>query len=216
MQFSYCLEGGLQTQKEGGLGVLNLKIQNEALLLKSLHKFYNRADTPWVHLLWNTYYTGRIPYALAPCGSFWWKDIFKLNDLFRGVTRAGIVSGSTVLFWKDAWISEELAITHPRAFSFALQEDISVQAFLTADNLASLFHLPLSPQAMDEIRSLQGITEHVTMDNSVHGDDWELIWGSSNYSSSKYYEFCFRNITPHKSFLWIWKARSTPKLKFFF
>ena len=158
-------------KRRGGLGVLNLKVQNEALLLKSLHKFYNRADTPWVHLLWNTYYTGKIPHALAPCGSFWWKDIFKLNDLFRGVTRAGIVSGSTVLFWKDAWISEELAITHPRAFSFALQEDISVQAFLTADNLASLFHLPLSPQAMDEVRNLQGITEHITKDNSVHCDD---------------------------------------------
>ena len=69
---------------------------------------------------------------------------------------------------------------------------------------------------MDEVRNLQGITEHTTMDNSVHGDDWDLIWGSSNFSSSKYYEFCFRNITPHESFLWIWKARSTPKLKFFF
>lgn len=32
--------------KEGGLGVINLKTQNEALLLKNLHKFFNRADTP--------------------------------------------------------------------------------------------------------------------------------------------------------------------------
>lgn len=37
-------------KKEGGLGVLNLKTQNEALLLKYLHKFFNKADIPWVNL----------------------------------------------------------------------------------------------------------------------------------------------------------------------
>jgi hypothetical protein len=38
-------------KNKGGLGVLNLKIQNQALLMKYLHKFYNRHDIPWVHLL---------------------------------------------------------------------------------------------------------------------------------------------------------------------
>jgi len=40
-----------KSKEEGGLGVLDLKIQNEALLLKNFHKFYNRADIPWVHLI---------------------------------------------------------------------------------------------------------------------------------------------------------------------
>jgi hypothetical protein len=47
-------------KNKGGLGVLNLKIQNHGLLLKYLHKFYNKADTPWVHLIWNTYYREHI------------------------------------------------------------------------------------------------------------------------------------------------------------
>lgn len=33
-------------KSEGGLGVLNLRTQNQALLLKFLHKFFNRADIP--------------------------------------------------------------------------------------------------------------------------------------------------------------------------
>ena len=37
---------------EGGLGVIKLQTQNEALLLKLLHKFFNRDDIPWVHLVW--------------------------------------------------------------------------------------------------------------------------------------------------------------------
>jgi hypothetical protein len=36
---------------QGGLGVLDLNIQNKALLLKNLHKFYNRHDIPWVQLI---------------------------------------------------------------------------------------------------------------------------------------------------------------------
>jgi hypothetical protein len=45
---------------KGGVGILNLKVQNEALLLKYLHKFYNKVNTPWVKLIWNTYYREKI------------------------------------------------------------------------------------------------------------------------------------------------------------
>jgi hypothetical protein len=49
-------------KNQGGLGVLDLGIQNKALLLKNLHKFYNKLDTPWVKLIWNSYYSdGNIP-----------------------------------------------------------------------------------------------------------------------------------------------------------
>jgi hypothetical protein len=39
-------DGFLAKKKEGGLSVLNLKTQNEALLLKHLHIFFNRSDVP--------------------------------------------------------------------------------------------------------------------------------------------------------------------------
>jgi hypothetical protein len=55
---------------KGGLGVLNLKIQNQALLLKFLDKFYNKKDIQWVHLIWQTYYQNSIPHASNMCGSF--------------------------------------------------------------------------------------------------------------------------------------------------
>ena len=38
-------------KSQGGLGVLNLHVQNDALLLKNLHKFYNKQDIPWVSLI---------------------------------------------------------------------------------------------------------------------------------------------------------------------
>ena len=50
-------------KKHGGLGVINIKLQNDALLMKFLHKFYNKVDIPWVSLIWDTYYNGVVPHA---------------------------------------------------------------------------------------------------------------------------------------------------------
>jgi hypothetical protein len=67
--------------KQGGLGVLNLRIQNQALLMKNLYKFYNHMDIPWVNLIWQAYYNNRgAPHAITPQGSFWWRDYMSLNE----------------------------------------------------------------------------------------------------------------------------------------
>ena len=58
--------------------MLNLRTQNDALLLKYLDKFFNKVDIPWVHLIWEKYYAnGALPSAQKK-GSFWWRDILKL------------------------------------------------------------------------------------------------------------------------------------------
>jgi hypothetical protein len=49
-------------KNNGGLGVLNLEIQNKALLLKQLHKFYCKENVPWVKLVWSLY-GNRVPHA---------------------------------------------------------------------------------------------------------------------------------------------------------
>jgi hypothetical protein len=55
-------------KRKGGLGIINLRNQNMALLLK----FYNKRDTPWVNLIWNSYYAnGKILHASKDKGSFW-------------------------------------------------------------------------------------------------------------------------------------------------
>jgi hypothetical protein len=49
---------------KGGLGVIKLRLQNEALLMKKLDNFFNKVDLPWVHLIWEKYYqNGKLPGA---------------------------------------------------------------------------------------------------------------------------------------------------------
>jgi hypothetical protein len=72
-------------KEKGGLGVLNLRLQNNALPMKHLSKFYNKAGIPWIHLVWSKYYTTKVPHAARESGSFWWKDVLRLNVIFRGI-----------------------------------------------------------------------------------------------------------------------------------
>jgi hypothetical protein len=66
-----------KSKDKGGLGVINLKLQNDDVLMKQLHKFYIKVDVPWVKLVWTTYYQNKIPHAAREVGSFWWKDILR-------------------------------------------------------------------------------------------------------------------------------------------
>jgi hypothetical protein len=100
-----------QPKKKGGLGILNLKIQNHGLLLKYLHKFYNREDTPWVDLIWSTYYTEKVPHAVPLCGSFWWKDICILMPIYRGIASILVNDGASTLFGKIPGL-QPLLVTH--------------------------------------------------------------------------------------------------------
>jgi hypothetical protein len=36
---------------QGGLGAINLRVQNKDLMMKNLHKFNNHKDIPWVNLI---------------------------------------------------------------------------------------------------------------------------------------------------------------------
>jgi hypothetical protein len=58
-------------KEEGGLGVIDLKRHNEALLLKNLDKFFNHKDILWVFLVYEKHYSnGKLPKHIkkAPFG----------------------------------------------------------------------------------------------------------------------------------------------------
>jgi hypothetical protein len=94
-----------------------------------LDKFYNHRDIPWVKLVWHAYYQDKVPHAENLCGSFWWKDVLKQVDNFRGVTVVKQGAGDIFLFWSDNWsvngASHPLMSRFPRLFSFVLNENLS-------------------------------------------------------------------------------------------
>jgi hypothetical protein len=102
-----------KTKANGGLRVINLKVQNEALLMKNLHKFYNKKDLPWVKLIWSNYYNNEKLPGQAKNGSFWWRSILILLDSFKGLAQVEEGLGDTILFLSDMWNGQVLQQAYP-------------------------------------------------------------------------------------------------------
>lgn len=153
-------------KNKGGLGIIDLKVQNMGLLLKQLFKFYNKSDVPWVQLMWN--YARSVPHASDACGSFWWRDLMHMSDMLRGVTRVEVGNGSSVLFWKDLWHEQPIVDSHPRAFPFTINEYTFVQTFLRSNTIGEVLYPPLMPRAREEIRDLQQITSWIDPGSNVN------------------------------------------------
>ena len=112
-------------KSHGGLGVLDIHLHNQALLMKFLHKFFNKADTPWVKIIWETYYQDCLP-SDKMVGSFWWRGILKTLPAFKLYAICKPGKGDTTLFWHDNWSDMPLQQKLPELFSFAVNKEITL------------------------------------------------------------------------------------------
>jgi hypothetical protein len=162
-------------KSKGGIGVINLRLQNEVLLLKNLHKFYHRKDLPWVNLIWSTYYRdGKLPIKPNK-GSFWWKSILKLLDIYKGIAHVTAGVGDIVLFWKDLWNGRILQQSYPQLYSFAINDDICLSSVLKQEPLQNMFQLPLSKEAFMQFCELDILLQPLRVEiNNL--DSWSYIW----------------------------------------
>jgi hypothetical protein len=204
-------------KEQGGLGVLNLEIQNKALMLKNLHKYFNNLDIPWVHLVKESYYSsGNLPTVNLE-GSFWWKSHLKLLDIYKAMARCNIGDGSSVSFWTDLWENNCLHQTFPHLVTFAKFTDWTVEKVVHTEYLEDMFHLPLSQQAYEEFQSLESLCQRTL--RTIHAgnkDTWTYIWGNAKFSSQDAYKAMIGYSPAPKIFSLIWKSSCQAKHKFFF
>jgi hypothetical protein len=202
-------------KSKGGLGITNPSVQNEALLLKFLHKFFNKENIPWVHLLWRNY-NNSTPQATNIQSSFWWKDIMKLCSKYKRIAPYSIVAGDTALFWSDNWSTDLLMTKFPRLHSFAIDKLASVKDILDLDDPIDSFHLPLSTQVFEELHELNHLVNQTRSTRNVDDNDlWSYSWGT-HFSANKIYHLNFEHIQAPIFSSWIWKSKCTPKIKSFF
>lgn len=200
-------------KEKGGLGIKNLQLQNDALLMKQLHKFYDKVDIPWVQQLWYKYYDGKVPHAQRELGSFWWKDIFRLKNLYCIITSCQIGDGSSTLFWKDNWTGESLEEVFPDIAGCASNPNISVREVAEATSLEELFTIPISQAAAHDLEELRDLVQSFSLSDGI--DKRVFCWGNSKYAASKLYKLAFLTVSVPSSFALIWKSKVTARIKFF-
>jgi hypothetical protein len=215
-----CLAAWNKVQRpksQGGLAVINLAIQNKALLFKHLHKFFNKADVPWVDLTWKAFYIVDIaPQARNSRLSFWWRALCRLFDSFRGVAKPIVGRGDTTMFWKDIWNFGSLQQLYPHLFSFAKEPNYLANRFLgLLPDYSKLFQLPLSMEASHQLAELMDSLDDWNRERN-NFDCWTYIWGSGIFTSKQAYNNMMGHAQAPPPFQWLWKSRCEGKHRVFF
>jgi hypothetical protein len=175
-----------RAKDEGGLGVVDLQTQNEALLIKNLYKFFNIINIPSVKLIWKKYYSnGKLPNH-AKKGSFWWKDILKILDKFKGMALISVQNGASCLFWNDLWFGVVPKHAFPELYSFTKNPSMTLQAAKMNHSLTQTFHLPLSTKAYQQFVQLE-LTVNDFQPSNLN-DTWSYIWGRQEFSCKMAYK----------------------------
>ena len=206
-------------KEAAGLGILNLREQNKALLIKNLYKFYNRQDLPWVDLLWKAYYqNGSLPSQSNCKGSFWWRSCVALQDHFKLQTSCSPGNGKSVLLWHDKWKKEPIQFTLPQLFSFAKNKNITIEKAcqIANDDIYDMFKLPLSLIAVEQCNTLLNMLQYQYQAASVNQDEWKFHGKNIKYPTKKVYLSLINAPQAPPPYKWIWKSACLPKHKFFF
>ena len=157
----------------GGSGVIDLKTHNEALLLKQLDKFFNRADIPQVQLVWEKHYSnGKLPNQ-SKKGSFWWRDVLKLLDKFKGMPSVSAADGASCLLWNDCWAWQPLKLKFPELHSFAKNPNLTLKIARSFDSFTSLFNLHLFVEVYGQMIIFQNTLESLAPIDE--NDTWSYI-----------------------------------------
>lgn len=155
--------------------------------MKNLDKFFNKANTPWVQLIWNNYYNnGKLP-GYVKKGSFWWRDIIQLLNQYKGLASPAARCGSTIHLWEDLWGGCVPKLQYPELYSYTRCKNITLQRAAGIGNLEELFHLPISEEALMQLELLLDEMDNclVQQGNAI----WTYIWGAAKYTSKKAYKF---------------------------
>lgn len=197
--------------------VIDLQKQNEALLMKNLHKFFNKLDIPWVHLVWEKHYrNGKLP-GTQRKGSFWWRNNLKILEKYKELTVVQVQNGQSCLLWEDNWIDGSVRaakLKYPELFSFAKTNNIPISNALVNNLSNHLFHLPLSTMAFSQLQALRGYLEDLNVNEE--NDLWGYTWGSNIFLATKIYRRLIGQHQVHPVFRWLWKTICQPKHKIFF
>jgi hypothetical protein len=105
-------------------------LQNDILLMKKLDKFFFKAYLPWVKLLLTQYYDNGKISGNGMKGSFWWRNMLRLLDNFKGIAKVDFSSRDTILFWQDLWNGQVLKLAYPQLHSYAKNCKVSLKTIL--------------------------------------------------------------------------------------
>ena len=199
-----------QAKENGGLGIGNLEMRNNALLLKWLWRFPKES-----HLLW--YKVIRSKFGISPNqwdskvvlrGTFKspWKAISSLYGDFHQMVSFKIGKGNKVRFWEDIWEGEAtLKSLFPSLFRLSTRTSRPIADFVDQTRLqeegVTSWNLHFFRNLQDrEISQLQGLLQRLDRTHLCNSVEDNRIWLPDSTGS----------FSCKSAFAWLRKDDSSP------
>jgi hypothetical protein len=149
----------------GGLGLLNTKKMNLALLLKWVWRIYQEEDTIWAKLIRAKYQDANDIFSgTGHGGSQFWKSIHKVKHIFKVGANHLVRDGARTSFWLDWWKdATPLKDKFPLLFAICDEEAVSVATTLKGEGLALRFRLSLDQEGTRQWRELCALVDDVEL-----------------------------------------------------
>ena len=199
----------------GGLGLVNTKTMNTALMLKWIWKLYQEDGSIW-HLIVKAKYPEANNFLASPAsgGSPFWRSLHKIKVLFKLGVRHVVGNGVRTLFWSDRWIGDgPLSRLFPRLFDICSDPAISVAEAFAPNSEGIVFRRTLDRERTASWEALAILVDSVALQD----DPDRLVWAlepSGVFSVASMYRQLSQGATvAHAKDLW--GARLPLKIKIF-
>ncbi|KAJ1703910.1 hypothetical protein LUZ63_003689 [Rhynchospora breviuscula] len=204
-------------KKQGGLGVINLRDMNTALLAKHLWNWMSSRDNLCSQLV-ATLQNNRT--TLVPIFSPLQKEFQSIAPMLVPLITAISGDGKNILFWHHNWGLGTLKYRYEDLYSFAFNPNLTLSRFV-ADwhNNATIFRNTLhgSRSASAQWHSLQqSLSHNLTLPLTTNRDSFRWNLNSDGmFSVNSIYNF-FKKFPKHSScLLHLWKLKIPPRMKVF-
>lgn len=176
----------------GGLGILNTRVLNEALLLKWVWRIYNAGEDDMCCAILKAKYltSSEMANSRKGLGSQFWKGVQKVRDKFYLGMPFLVGNGEKIRFWIDTWLGDiPLKLRFPRIFARCRDPNIMMICdYWDGEEWGMDFRTTFGPTELAEWEELLDQLSNTQLNNADDKAVWKLE-GKGGYTTKSMYKF---------------------------